>query len=222
MKIAGLTDIHGNTAAIEKARTALEAVDVILLVGDITNFGREEDTERVVIALSNNSAKLLAVSGNCDYKEVDEYLSKTGINIHASCAVINEVAFVGLGGSLITPFGTPNEYSEEEIRYALQQGIDQAPKDLPLILVSHQPPYQTACDRLSSGGYVGSKAVRGFIEKYQPMACFTGHIHEARAIDQIGGTPVMNPGRLGQGYFSFASVEGALLDYGIKSINEIL
>ncbi|MBS3758184.1 MAG: metallophosphoesterase family protein [Desulfobacterales bacterium] len=219
MVIAGLTDIHGSRAAVEKARSILDTVDVILLVGDITNFGRAADVGRVVDALSHNSAKLLAVSGNCDYPEVDAYLSASGINIHAGCAVIDNVVFLGLGGSLITPFGTPNEYTEEEIKSALQQGIEQAPPDLPLVLVAHQPPYQTQCDRLSSGSYVGSVAVREFIEKYQPLVCFTGHIHEARAIDQIGRTPIINPGRLGQGYLSFARVADTLQDYGIKPID---
>ena len=130
MKIAGLTDIHGNTAAIAKVLPALDAADVVLLVGDITKFGREADVKRLMSALSHPSAKLLAVSGNCDYKEVDEYLSIAGVNIHASCIVINNVAFVGLAGSLITPFGTPNEYSEAEIKNALQQGIDRASEDL--------------------------------------------------------------------------------------------
>jgi Icc-related predicted phosphoesterase len=40
MKIAGITDIHGDKAALSKARPAIAAADVILLVGDITNFYR--------------------------------------------------------------------------------------------------------------------------------------------------------------------------------------
>ena len=222
MKIAGLTDIHGDTKAILKLRPTLNAVDVILLVGDITSFGREADTRWLISALSPNQSKVLAVAGNCDYREVDEYLAKTGMNLHGNGTVVNNVAFVGLGGSLKTPFGTPNELTEEDFKSALQQGIDQVPADCPLVLVSHHPPYKTACDRLSTGDYVGSIAVREFIEKYQPLVCFTGHIHEARAVDQIGNTRIINPGRLGQGYFSFARIEDGLQDYGIKSLGENL
>lgn len=220
MKIAGITDIHGDTAALAKARAAMDAVDVILLVGDITNFGRQAETEALLAELSNNGEKLLAVTGNCDHPEVDAYLSQGGVNIHGRAAVIDNVAFLGLGGSLITPFGTPNEYTEQDLKAALEQGVDQVEDDLPLVLVSHQPPYKTACDRLASGEHVGSKVVREFIEKYQPVVCFTGHIHEARAVDQIGDTRIMNPGLLNKGYISFARLEDSLQDYGIKLISE--
>jgi Icc-related predicted phosphoesterase len=41
--------------------------------------------------------------------------------------------------------------------------------------------------------------VRECIEKYQPELCLCGHIHESRAKDRIGRTPVINPGNLGSG-----------------------
>ncbi len=33
------------------------------------------------------------------------------------------------------------------------------------------------------GRHVGSAAVRRFIERHRPLACFTGHIHEAAGMD---------------------------------------
>ncbi|MGB9499988.1 MAG: hypothetical protein ACKVE4_09610 [Dissulfuribacterales bacterium] len=55
---------------------------MVLFVGDITNFGREKETARVVFPVMEKAKKVLAVSGNCDYQEVDNYLDTCGINLH--------------------------------------------------------------------------------------------------------------------------------------------
>jgi Icc-related predicted phosphoesterase len=61
------------------------------------------------------------------------------------------------------------------------------------------------------GRSVGSKAVRQFIEKYQPDVCVTGHIHESKAVDRIGKTQIINPGLFGSGgYVMIRLLDGAL------------
>src|SRR5262249_38572621 len=47
------------------------------------------------------------------------------------------------------------------------------------ILVTHSPPRDTACDLVQSGAHVGSRAIRAFVERHQPPALLSGHIHEA-------------------------------------------
>ncbi len=42
--------------------------------------------------------------------------------------------------------------------------------------------------------HVGSKSVRKFEEKYQPLMGLHGHIHESYASDKLGRTIVVNPG----------------------------
>ena len=112
---------------------------------------------------------------------------------------------MGVGGSNKTPFNTPAEFSEEQIRSFLLKVHEQALQYLtlaepiekikiPLILVSHTPPLQTTTDRLRNGKHVGSTAVREYIEEYQPNLCIAGHIHDARGKDKIGSTPIYNPG----------------------------
>jgi Icc-related predicted phosphoesterase len=49
---------------------------------------------------------------------------------------------------------------------------------------------------------VGSSTVRKFIEEVQPDVCLTGHIHEAKAEDQIGKTRIVNPGLFEEGGFA--------------------
>jgi uncharacterized protein len=38
------------------------------------------------------------------------------------------------------------------------------------------------------------------------LICFTGHIHESRAIDRIGASLIVNPGPLGGGWLAKASI----------------
>jgi len=216
--IIGLTDVHGSIASIERMHDIINEADIVLFVGDITNFGREKETARVVSPVMEKAKKVLAVSGNCDYKEVDNYLDTCGINLHGIGETVDGIGFVGLGGSLITPFNTPNELTEDEIEDFLNQGHGQIPADIPMVLVSHQPPFKTNCDRLSSGDHVGSEKVRRFIEKNHPLICFTGHIHESTGMDQIGDTYVINPGLLASGQYAYARVGDGVEEIEIRRL----
>lgn len=207
MKILGLTDVHGDATVIRRMTGFIQDADVILLVGDITNFGRESETVSVLSAFGSHLNKVLAVSGNCDYPEVDACLTRRHINLHGAAVFVDGIGFLGVGGSLITPFGTPNEMSEEEIESCLNSGYERLEPDMPFVLVSHQPPHGSRCDRLTTGIHVGSHAVRKFIEARRPIACFTGHIHESVGTDRIDSTPVINSGPLSRGFYAFAEVK---------------
>jgi len=70
------------------------------------------------------------------------------------------------------------------------------------IFVSHSPPRDTRCDLIGARRHVGSRALRQFIEHYQPPLVLTGHIHESPRVsqsyrDSIGRTVVVNPGQFG-------------------------
>ncbi len=206
MIIIGLSDIHNDTTNLEKIRDPLSNADLVVLSGDITHFGHTPEATRVVEAVMDINPKVIAVSGNCDYPEVDHILNQKKINIHAAGTVIGDIGFMGVAGSLTTPFNTPNEMTENDIKNILEKGISDLPNTIPFILVSHQPPINTSCDRLRTGDHVGSTAVRQFILDYQPLICFTGHIHESENIDTIGKTRVVNPGQFRRGGYAFANI----------------
>jgi Icc-related predicted phosphoesterase len=70
------------------------------------------------------------------------------------------------------------------------------------ILVSHSPPARTHCDMTYARVHVGSRALRAFIEAWQPPLVLSGHIHESPRVsssylDRIGRTAVVNPGQFG-------------------------
>jgi len=219
MIVTGFADIHDDLAAIRAAKKIMEKADLVILGGDITNF-RDADAASVVLDEVMQAEKpVLAVSGNCDLRGVDEFLSARGINIHAGSQIIDGIGFLGLGGSLVTPFHTPNEYTEEELEAALDAGFQSLPgEDTPFVLVSHQPPVNTACDIIGGGRHVGSLAVRRFIEKRKPLACITGHIHESSATDRIMETPVINPGRLGDGGYAWIEINGTQVISEIRKL----
>ncbi len=206
MIIVALADIHGNLERLSAVSEDLSAADVVLLVGDLTNFGRESAAARVVRGVRKYNDRLLAVAGNCDYPEVDTYLTQEGINLHRRGMVIDGIVFLGVGGSLPCPGKTPNEYSEDDFKAFLQEATTDLSLDVPMILVSHQPPWDTVADRLRNGVHVGSHSVRAFITQVQPLVCFTAHIHEGHGIDSIGRTKVVNPGPLWMGKYAYAQV----------------
>lgn len=68
------------------------------------------------------------------------------------------------------------------------------------IYVLHAPPWNTALDQIANRTHVGSRAVRSFIESYQPPLTIHGHIHESPAISgaaitRLGRTWAINPGQ---------------------------
>jgi Icc-related predicted phosphoesterase len=142
---------------------------------------------------------ILTVPGNCDTVESINKLNELNINIDEKCLNINNMKFVGIGGSNKTPFNTPNEYTEDEIYNKFKNAIKDVKKeDLKedllnnFILVSHAPPKNTMADRVGDNN-VGSESIRKIIEEYNPNLVICGHIHESRCIDKINNSYIVNP-----------------------------
>lgn len=69
------------------------------------------------------------------------------------------------------------------------------------IYVMHSPPFETNLDVIPGGHFVGSRSIRKFIERSQPLLTLHGHIHEAPRLsgkyaDRIGKTLCLNPGQM--------------------------
>ncbi|BAD84736.1 metallophosphoesterase, calcineurin superfamily [Thermococcus kodakarensis KOD1] len=199
MRIVAVTDIHGKLEKVKRLAGVLEEErpDLILIAGDITNFSGAEVARTVLEPLMALDVPILAVHGNCDGRDVPELLEELGISLHNKRKEVNGTGFVGVGGSNITPFNTIWELTEDEIMEILRKNY--RPGD---IILSHAPPKDTKADRVHSGLHVGSTALREFIEKNQPPLVVTGHIHEARSVDELGETIIVNPGPLFRGYYA--------------------
>lgn len=213
MKIILFTDIHGKTLFIKSLSEEIKTADLVVVCGDITHFGNAVSAKGVLDSFSRYNNRIIAVAGNCDLPEVETLFNSDEVS------TINGINFVCLGGSLITPSRTPNEHYESYYEQKLANFEQKlSGSKVPLILVSHQPPFGTINDKLSNGLNIGSKAVRRFIEKYKPLFCLTGHIHEGRGCDYIGMTKVINPGPFSEGFYASIQINQNPLEakYQIK------
>ena len=219
MVVVSLTDVHGRLQYLDDIGGHLEKADLVLLPGDLTMFGRREAVEEVIAAVGRYCERILAVMGNCDYPEVEAYLEERDMCLHRRHKVVDGVAFVGLGGSLPCPIPTLNEWPEETITEYLREAAQSVPKDAEMVLVSHQPAANTKVDLAGNGKHVGSSAVRAFIETHQPLACFSGHIHEASGVDSIGETKLINPGPFMDGGYAVAEMGPGLTSLEAFSVS---
>ncbi|HEX5226634.1 MAG TPA: metallophosphoesterase [Bryobacteraceae bacterium] len=192
MKLLIFSDIHGDKAALEKLM-AIDA-DYYFAAGDLANFGRGLDAMGPV--LQKRAASMYVLPGNHESDtDIARFCSEFGFHdFHCKTMDIAGYRVAGLGYSNRTPFDTPGEYTEDELRTRLNKfaGLD------PLILVCHTPPKNSALDRAGEGKHFGSDAVHEFIEREQPHYFFCGHIHEAAGQHAVlGRTQGWNVGKRG-------------------------
>ena len=204
-------DIHDDVSQIGRV-PGISQAQGILISGDITNWGSRAQAEALLKQIERFNGRILAQIGNMDTRDVEDLLEEKGFNVHARATELGfNIVLIGVGYSTPTPFGTPSEVSDTRIRAWLDEAIQQAGDFEYLILMAHDPPFGTQADRVRSGQSVGSRAVREFIEKYEPAVCITGHIHESRAVDWIGKTQIINPGLFGVGGYALVRlVKGKL------------
>jgi len=200
--IIHLTDIHGASHFIDKIVDEIEQADLVVISGDITHFGNRREAEKIILPIVSYNQNVLAVPGNCDYPGVEDYLLETGINLHLILREIEGFILLGIGGSIPCPGPTPFEYSEENAQEWLDPISGMIIKNLPLIFVSHQPPYYTTADKLPDGSHVGSRSISRFIDTVEPLVCLTGHIHEGIGIDSHVKTTIINPGPFRAGRYA--------------------
>lgn len=182
IKILALADIHGHIKKIPLLTDAAKESDLVLLAGDLTDFGSTEQARSVWEALNQLGKPILGVPGNCDPPEVEEVLRQQGVCLVDHPVEIKGVLFIGL----------PCPATQESIE-SVKDSLAAYPSK-PFVLVSHQPAGGAAVDLQGGFRHKGSQFIRSFIEDCQPLAAVSGHIHEARGTDRIGSTVLVNPG----------------------------
>lgn len=226
MKIIALGDIHMATSSLVEVPGLADA-DLILITGDITNFGTRADAKVVLNEILKYNKNLLCLAGNLDNSEINDYFDDLGMNIHGQAHMVKrEVCVFGVGGSNPTPFQTPWEFNEQQLLIIAEEAHRQAMElielaeplaghTIPTLFISHAPPFGTTVDRLKDGRHVGSHTIRRFIERVAPDFCITSHIHEARGSDQIGKTPVVNPGMLAKSGYLTLKINNSTIEYSL-------
>ena len=216
MKAVCVADIHGDFDSLVKLRNSIlaEDFDYVILLGDYSRGFKDEkqneaDVNMVLDILSDFN--VLAIPGNCDQKSVVEIFKRRKVNLHKTLLKLPEVNIIGFGGSNVTPFNTPFEYGEDEIRENLDMLYEGVDRGVKVVVIAHAPPKDTKCDALPNGLHVGSSGLRGFIESRKPDLVLCSHIHEAAgAEDVIGETRVLNVGRISEGRAYLLEVWGEI------------
>lgn len=209
LRLLLLSDIHGNLFNIKDIyKKVSRDISCLVICGDITHFGNLIQTERIIKELSKPSIPTLFVPGNCDPKKLaTTHVVHHAINIHGKYKEIQGLGFLGIGGSSPTPFHTPFELSENDIKSILDETYNNNNIQRRLILVSHAPPANTRVDLTSFGVHAGSLAVKEFIEKVKPLLVLCGHIHESKGVDLLKDTLIVNPGPAYKGFYAKVDVK---------------
>jgi Icc-related predicted phosphoesterase len=219
MKILVMADNHNDLENVLEFLDKLKKVefDVVIYAGDLTDVGLpkgflQENIARLLIEeLKTLKKPILAVPGNNDNLNVIRLLEEEGMSIHGKGRIINDVGFYGFGGAK-TPFNTNYEPSDEEVKKGLERGFIDVLKARIKFQVTHCPPLNTRIDQTMAGMHVGSQIIRNFIEKYQPAVAVSAHIHEARGIDYLNKTLLINPGRFAEGYYGIVTIKEDLAE----------
>ena len=212
-----LPDLHAQSDILKKIARPLMDVDAVILAGDITNGGTSQ-LLRVFTILEEFNEHIYAIPGNMDTDGMLAHLSREGLSLHRTHQMLDGFALCGVGGAL--PFAGKFVFNEAQFAEMLNDSIDGVREDVAKILVCHQPPYNTLVDQLPDGTHVGSRSVRAFIEQTRPLICFSGHIHQAQGIDQLGETMLINPGPLWDSHaYAYAELdEGRIQTLEIRQI----
>lgn len=195
----------------EDARVSKEKTEAIF-----TNLVIERLKEWLKIIeerMKNTGIGVFITGGNDDFYTISEILrsSEAVTNPEDRVVEVGGHEMISSGYSNITPWKCPRDIPEEELAKKLEEMARQVKDPKKSIFNIHVPPYDTPIDLApeldatlrpkmsgAEGGFkmvhVGSTAVRGIIEKYQPLVGLHGHIHESRAAVKIGKTTCLNPG----------------------------
>lgn len=163
--------------------------------------------------LKDSKIKCFFNAGNDDRMEIDDLLKSSNSMIWPEgkdLDVDGKHEMISTGYTNMTPWNCPRDISEEELAKRIENMASQVSDMRNCIFNFHCPPFDSNIDTapkldgnlkpmISGGGEmvmtpVGSTAVRGAIERYQPMLGLHGHIHESKGSVKIGRTLCVNPG----------------------------
>ncbi len=205
MHVLALTDIHGRTGLFDEILGEEPAADLLVVGGDLTNFGRPADAIELIERARAHSEHVVAVAGNCDSQAIDRALSDAEVSVHAEGKRIRGYGVFGV--SAMPPWrGNMYEFTEEEIDAYLSAGYEPIRNCGRSILVSHTPPRDTGVDETRTGSAVGSTAVRKHVEDVEPVLVISGHVHEAAGVSRLGPSTIVNCGPAKSGSYATISL----------------
>ena len=216
MKIAAIGDLHVMEDNVAPYRHIFEemsaAADVLVLCGDLTNFGKSSEAEILAEDISTCTVPVLGVLGNHDYEvgqpeEVVRILHEGGMTLLDEQAVeIEGVGFAGVKGFLggfgrgeLAPFGEPiiKAFVNEAVNEARK--LENALRSLrteKIVAVLHYSPIADTLEGepLEIFQYLGSQRLADALDRFENIeAVVHGPAHHGKYEGRtLRGTPVYN------------------------------
>jgi Icc-related predicted phosphoesterase len=215
MRIAALADIHYGPPVHERIREKLERVrdeaDVLVLAGDLTNYGKTSEMEPLLNVLVRLRVPTVAILGNHDYEsgqeaELMKMMSDEGIKVLDGTGYERDgVGFAGTKG-FIGGFGRGvlTAFGEKEIKFIVQAAIDETLKleralsqlrtEKRVVVVHYSPIAATvAGEPQEIYPFLGTSRLAEVIDRHGANLVIHGHAHHGSAAGTTsGGIPVHN------------------------------
>lgn len=210
-KILVLADIHGHVGELGEVLASNPGISLILVAGDLTNFGSAEAAARVLAELkaAPGTPAIALVPGNCDPVSARREFDASGYSVDGALRDFAFCRVAGSGGGLRRAGITSFERTEAELRAGLEEALQGRPvgqSDIPLIVLTHSPPYGTNADSVR-GFHSGSMAFADLMSSTMPAIWVCGHIHESRCVSLEDGTLVVNPGPCASGCYAVIEIK---------------
>ncbi|MGE0405778.1 MAG: metallophosphoesterase [Candidatus Korobacteraceae bacterium] len=215
MRIAAVGDFHFSPPIYEKVRERMERVrdeaDVLVLAGDLTNYGSVEEMESLLAALVRLRIPTVAVLGNHDYEsgqegELMRMMSAEGIKVLDGTGYERDgVGFAGTKG-FIGGFGRGvlTAFGERDVKAIVQAAIDEGLKlERALaqlraekrVVVLHYAPIQATVvgEPPEIFPYLGTSRLAEVVDRHGANLVVHGHAHHGNLEGRTtAGVPVYN------------------------------
>ena len=215
IRIAAVGDLHFPRFPISVVQPVFSYVatraDVLLLCGDLTDHGSEDEAKLLVRELAAVKIPIIAVLGNHDYEAgkpetVASILEDAGVHVLDGESVeIGGVGFAGVKGfaggfgeRALQPWGEPSikAFVHEAVGEALKLETALARLRTPLrVAVLHYSPTHVTLEGEPPEIYpfLGSSRLEEPLTRYPVAAAFHGHAHRGRLEGRMrDGAPVYN------------------------------
>ncbi|HEY9762397.1 MAG TPA: metallophosphoesterase [Trichocoleus sp.] len=215
VRIAAVGDVHCNTTSQGELQPlftqANEQADVLLLCGDLTDYGLPEEVQILLEELSVVQIPTLAVMGNHDYEsgkaeDMRQLLAESGVKLldGESCEVAG-VGFAGVkgfaggfGSKMLQPWG------EDSIKQFVHEAVEESLKlesalakleTKQRVAVLHYSPIQETVEGepLEILPFLGSSRLEEPLNRFSVAFALHGHAHHGYVEGKTSsGVPVYN------------------------------
>lgn len=215
MRIAATADLHfapaSHSAVLDQLGKARDEADVLILAGDLTNYGQPSEMEPLLNAFVRLRLPIVAVLGNHDYEsgkeqELMQMMTAAGIKVldgtgyeRDGVGFAGTKGFVGgFGRGALTAFGEPEIKTfvkasiDESLK--LERGLAQLRVPKRVVVLHYSPVAATVQGEAPEiFPFLGTSRLAEVIDRHGADLVVHGHAHHG-ALDgrTTGGIPVHN------------------------------